>query len=364
MKRWKNSASIILVAGKHITSASLSTPVEQHSQIIGRRQFNYEVLMLKRSSRSSAFASAHVFPGGVLDRADYSNDWLALLDKRKFPAFALEGNRPEALLYESKTSIPPDVAFRICAIRETFEETGILITKPIDAENKLSVSTYNISKPESNQWRKMVAADAKEFLNLCKHHDMVPNVGSLSEWSNWLTPSFVQGKRFDTMFYLACLDTVIDVEHDECEIDHSEWYTPTSILRGHRNGHLSLIPPQFYELSRLINFHDLAELRKFAQTRQSKGSIRFYPIFYKFADEACSIYPGDDLYPALPDFEQQGEFSSNLSVSKSASECVHLNRTLWPTQKKCFPICNINCCGHVNPPSGLEELLNLEESKL
>lgn len=47
--------------------------------------------------------------------------------------------------------------------------------------------------------------DATEFYALCENFKCYPDLWSLYEWSNWLTPSYFSGRRFDTVFYLACM---------------------------------------------------------------------------------------------------------------------------------------------------------------
>lgn len=118
----------------------------------------------------------HVFPGGVLDEADSSPDWLSVFGylKSYLPSLASPHDLP--LYTHVSGPLSGEVAFRICAIREMFEEAGVLLVRdkddqvPVDA---LLAGTFRPSVrvlPESvrEHWRTKVHNNAYEFLALCK----------------------------------------------------------------------------------------------------------------------------------------------------------------------------------------------------
>ncbi len=113
----------------------------------------------------------YVFPGGVIDKADFSNDWMELF-KQSFAKFGkdftsfvnVQGPRPPVLKKPLPTDIPNDIAFRICAIRETFEESGVLLLKSFSNELQSNLSTDDIQS-----WRKEVYADATKFIAMCRY---------------------------------------------------------------------------------------------------------------------------------------------------------------------------------------------------
>ena len=75
----------------------------------------------------------------------------------------IQGPRPP-VLKKSTTDIPSEVAFRICAIRETFEESGILLLKNLSSKHQ-----SRLSFDEVQIWRKKVYADASNFLNMFRY---------------------------------------------------------------------------------------------------------------------------------------------------------------------------------------------------
>lgn len=106
----------------------------------------------------------------MIEKADFSNDWLELF-KESFAKFGkdfsslvdIEGPRPPVLKTCPSTDVPSDVAFRICAIRETFEESGVLLWKSFSDDRN-----NNLGMKDIQTWRKEVYADASKFLAMCR----------------------------------------------------------------------------------------------------------------------------------------------------------------------------------------------------
>lgn len=213
LRHWREAATLLLAAG---------TPARLPRAPLG--PFDYELLLLQRSSRSGFMPSAHVFPGGLVEAADFSADWLGLLPAS--PQCGLGLVRPPPLgssrapLFATDrerlgSPLPGEVAFRICAIRETFEEAGILLLVPGrgpaagSGPAPLLPAERLPPAAELSEWRRRVQEDPACFLQLCRHLGCVPNIWALQEWSNWLTPvgrAGRGGRRYDTAFYLCCLE--------------------------------------------------------------------------------------------------------------------------------------------------------------
>ncbi|KAK2567275.1 Acyl-coenzyme A diphosphatase NUDT19 [Acropora cervicornis] len=169
----------------------------------------------------------YVFPGGVVEeKADFSNDWMQLF-KRSFSEFGadfaplvnIRGPRPP-LLRKSTTDIPSEVGLRICAIRETFEESGILLLRSLTNKQHTQLDLQDVQN-----WRKQVYADPLNFFIMCRELECVPDVWSLSEWSNWLTPTSFT-RRYDTLFYISFLEKEPAVFLDDKEMIHSKELLP------------------------------------------------------------------------------------------------------------------------------------------
>lgn len=248
MKYWREAATVILAArprtaGSHARTQMVTGLRAQTST--GPECEDYRVLMLKRSGKSSFMPSRMVFPGGTVSSVDHSRDWLDLFLRmtgkplhETLRRIHVVGPRVPMVSGERLEwpGMPPDVTFRICGIRELFEEAGILLalskeelsqTLNSNGDRLLSVKQWNESEQkELEKWRKLVNSNADTFLEMCVKLEVFPNIWELHEWNNWLTP--VLGKtqqstkkplRFDTMFYICCFecDRLPDTSADEGE---------------------------------------------------------------------------------------------------------------------------------------------------
>lgn len=68
-------------------------------------------------------------------------------------------------------------------------------------------------------WQKKVHANAAEFYEMCESLQCYPDLWSLHAWSNWLTPVFLGGKRFNSIFFIACLQSIPDAQFDPKEME-------------------------------------------------------------------------------------------------------------------------------------------------
>eukprot|EP00088_Acartia_fossae_P004485 TRINITY_DN11920_c0_g1_i1.p1 TRINITY_DN11920_c0_g1~~TRINITY_DN11920_c0_g1_i1.p1 ORF type:complete len:386 (+),score=28.98 TRINITY_DN11920_c0_g1_i1:87-1244(+) len=375
MKAWREAASLILAAHKPRLSPPISHKSSTSATITDTDSipewntvFDYQVLMLKRSSKSKFIPNAYVFPGGVSSSKDFSKGWLDLFSGHGFKSADLEAlvleNKDRPFLLQKKTEetvdefVSRDIAFRLNAIRETFEETGILLHH--DPQNKGMSSAHNFGcdNQELEIIRKKVHADPSEMLTLYKDLDLLPDIWNLSEWSDWLTPVDLheQGtRRFDTIFYFACLPELPQTILEKQEISAVAWTEPGTILNQFYRRELWLAPPQVYELCRLLNFEHLHQLRNFAADRQKEGCVNWLPVRLQCDDGLVSLLPGDSLYPDPPDYIGSSAEKKSLQVYKGdikqcLQESEHLNRLTFKDTYHCIPKVNIAPAhGHVNP---------------
>lgn len=183
-------------------------------------------MLLKRSATSKFFAKAFVFPGGATETADFSTSWLNYFIERGFgreqlvSEFVFSQHAQIPLYADASSTYPnciPEVGYRISAIRETFEETGVLICRPVGTD-RLKSSKSQVTIDNLSDWQNRVHRDPEQFLILCQTFNLYPDIWSLCEWSNWLTPVHLGTKRYDTIFYLCIVDEVPEVRIDGQEI--------------------------------------------------------------------------------------------------------------------------------------------------
>ncbi|XP_045072717.1 LOW QUALITY PROTEIN: nucleoside diphosphate-linked moiety X motif 19 [Coregonus clupeaformis] len=349
LRHWKEAATVILAAGtRHkVTVDSLTrcvgkgtSAVSGHSSLPDKLAFDYNVLLLKRSGTSGFMPNAYVFPGGLVDSSDFSSEWLDLFKSfRRSPNFGLgfvkqpPETRPPIFATDRKklgSPIPGDVAFRICAVRETFEESGVLLVVPKEEESTLlnGIENKRDSQPELTRiadvcdeselakWRVLVNENPCNFIRMCRELECLPNIWALHEWGNWLTPTGVYGKqrRYDTAFYICCLqETPPHTLQDEKEIVHFKWSTPSEILHSYQAREMWIAPPQFYDLSRMCRFPSLQDLHSFSRRRASEGCEQWLPIRMVSDNYYISLLPGDELYP------EEGSCQMNVTLNTDQS---------------------------------------------
>lgn len=332
---WREAASMLVIA-----KCPGSTP-------------DYKLLLTKRSGKSSYLANTYCFPGGHLDMADFDTDWWAFLRDEGYSREQLKTflkpesprppivTSPKLLESESKAKdfLWTDLALRMTAIRETFEETGLLIGKQ---SNNQTGSVILPTASEMKAWQERVHVDAGTFMELFQLLQMVPDLWSLKEWWNWLTPATPGHKRFDTIFYISFLDNMPQLRSDENEVASLDWLSPHQVLQDQFNGRCFLAPPQVYELARLANFDSYDELKAFATEREKHGCERWCANVTGLTDGALLALPGDDCYNLTLD--------SSRSATLEEMRSRHMNRMEFRAPVFTPIATNVTMpCGHIGP---------------
>lgn len=298
---WREAASLVVVG--RATSASSKIPKK-----------DYEVLFLKRNEKSSFMPNSYVFPGGVSEAADFSEEWFDVFKKCGYEPSSLlkdfRTNAPPPMMYRNKTyPIAPEVGFRIGAIREAFEECGLLIA--------LNFPFKSLDSVELAKWQGIVHQDASQFAVMFKELGGCPGIWDLHEWISWLTPAHLGGRRFDTAFFITFMEKIPKIFADNKEVVDIKTISPSEMMKLWRSGAVNLPPPQVYEVSRLLSIDSYDELEKFARERGKKGMDQLFPVRIVTKNGVLACLPGDDLYPEEPDYT--GE-RAMLEVPESMEE--------------------------------------------
>ena len=191
---------------------------------------------LQRRVASMAFAAgAYVFPGGRVDDADAAVE----VDLPPGWARVLTGEPPDEPL--ARTLV-------VAAVRETFEEVGVLLTDdPLPADR--------------------AAARRQDFASL----GVRPATRLLAPWARWVTPAF-EPRRYDTRFFAAALPEGQTAAGDDAggEADRAVWMAPAEALARHRDGELVMLPPTVFTLAELTEYADAAAVLAAAVERDCK----------------------------------------------------------------------------------------------
>jgi 8-oxo-dGTP pyrophosphatase MutT (NUDIX family) len=206
-----------------------------------------EILLLRRSERASFVPGAYVFPGGVVDTADASSEAAALVrglsPARAAARLALPGAEP------------PAIAYLVAAVRETFEESGLLVATSFEAGGNPSPAD-----------RRIAALRAELLAGQVGFADVLTRIGArlvgdgLAYFAHWITPESAP-RRYDTRFFAARIDcdvTAADIEAalDPCEMNGALWTTPAAAVKAFEAEALRMILPTRRTLEYLMGFGD------------------------------------------------------------------------------------------------------------
>ena len=196
-----------------------------------------------------------MFPGGRVDAGDADEATLALLDEPTREAAA------ERL--DLRDADPPAIAYYLAALREAFEETGILIGSLPDG----SPPPPAADDPEIDRIRDDLMEDRIGFADALRRMRCRVSGAGLEYFAHWITPRR-QPRRFDTRFFAARVVGDSTPVVDAREMTEARWTTPSAALDAHARGELPMILPTVRTLERLEGFAHVAEaLRALALER-------------------------------------------------------------------------------------------------
>ena len=226
-----------------------------------------EVLMLRRHVRLDFVGDAYVFPGGAVDADDADLE-------------AIEISSEEA---DARLSTTRGRAFFVAAVREIFEESGLLLA----TQAGRALSAADLSSLADDR-EKLNARDVA-FRDLIVERDLHLLARDLIFFAHWVTP-VGPPRRYDTRFFMveAPLDQI--ASHDGEETVSSLWVTPTEALERHYRGELEMIFPTIRTLTELATFDSVAQMRSVFRAR--RDIPRREPVL---------IERDGDIVPVLPD---------------------------------------------------------------
>ncbi len=230
-----------------------------------------ELLMLERSARSVFVPSVWVFPGGGVDPGDGSESLTG----------ACRGIDPDTA--DSLLDTPGALRFWVAAIREAFEEAGVLYGRTPAGAGPGPEIMARAGHP----------IDSGDFATMIETHRLVLHAGALSYLGRFITPPG-SPRRFDARFFLAEVPPDQDPVHDGVEIAAMTWIGTGEALGRHARGEFPLITPTLAMIQRL---HSLGSLPA-AHERARSG-----------VDSRIRILPGVEgpdriRFPGDPGYEE------------------------------------------------------------
>ncbi|MFD3703917.1 NUDIX hydrolase [Nocardia sp. NPDC058658] len=195
-----------------------------------------EVFLQRRVSGMAFAAGMTVFPGGGVDAADGTAD------------IAWTGPEPAWWAERFGTDEQTAQALVAAAVRETFEECGVLLAGP----------TADSVVDDSARYREARGKLERRDLSLAEFltaENLVLRADLLRPWSNWITPE-AEPRRYDTRFFVAVLPQGQIADGATSEAAQVVWRTPQDALASWRTGEHVLMPPTWSQLDALCGFAD------------------------------------------------------------------------------------------------------------
>src|SRR5207245_6920189 len=187
------------------------------------------VFMLRRNLNSDFVGGAYVFPGGAVDDADRHSDLEAVCEGRT------DANASEALGVDHG-----GLAFWVAAIRECFEEAGVLLA--YDVEGSIVSMADEEVAGRYGQHRAAVDSGARRLVEICAEEQLRLAVDQTHYFSHWITPVGAP-RRYDTRFFVTAAPPEQVPLHDDRETIANLWVRPADALERYERGEFELIFP-------------------------------------------------------------------------------------------------------------------------
>jgi 8-oxo-dGTP pyrophosphatase MutT (NUDIX family) len=236
-----------------------------------------EAYLLRRQKTMAFAAGMYVFPGGSVDPRDES-----------LPDEAWVGPRPEtwAPLLNADEALAK--ALVCAAVRETFEESGVLLAGRSGGEV--------VADTTGEDWeadRLALVDRTLSFAAMLDRRGLALRADLLRPWAHWITPE-VEPKRFDTRFFVAALPAGQRTRDVGGEADRVVWQRPADALAAADRGELGMLPPTAFTLNELSAYDDLAAVLAAGDSRDIRPVLP--KIVVSDDDEARLLLPHDEGY--------------------------------------------------------------------
>lgn len=218
-----------------------------------------EVCMLQRNLNSDFVGGAYVFPGGAVDPEDHDDDVGAVCHGRT--------DRDASKAVGSERA---GLAFWVAAIRESFEEAGVLLARDRD-DRIISFDDAEVAR-RFDRHRRAVDRGHRRLVEVCVEEQLRLDVGAMHYFSRWVTPLGAP-RRYDTRFFVAAAPDGQVPLHDNREVIGTRWLTPDRALAEHADGRMTLIFPTVRTMVALGRFERAADVLAHAASQAAVDAI-------------------------------------------------------------------------------------------
>jgi 8-oxo-dGTP pyrophosphatase MutT (NUDIX family) len=234
--------------------------------------------MLERHANSDFLPDLYVFPGGRVDPGDHE-----LADR--------VGGLSAAQASERAASVDPGtaLAFFVAAIRETFEEAGVLLARQ-RGESALVSGALAV---ELSRQRLALQDGTRSLRQLVEEYDLELEASGLSVHGHWITPEIVP-KRFDTLFFTAAAPADQQATHDGIESSNHVWIQPAEAIAQAKRKQRQMIFPTLANLQTLLGFERVEDA---IESSRKRKVVPILPTVSAVGDERKLVIPANAGYP-------------------------------------------------------------------
>ncbi|GAB3000155.1 NUDIX hydrolase [Saccharothrix stipae] len=197
-----------------------------------------EAFLLRRVAGMAFAGGMTVFPGGGVDRRDADT------------SVAWTGPPPSWWAERFGCSVELATALVCAAVRETFEESGVLLAGPSSSSVVADTAAYASA-------RAALVARELSLAQFLASEGLVLRADLLRPWANWLTP-VEEPRRYDTFFFVAVLPVGQSADGVTTEASDAAWQRPSDALGDWKAGRRALMPPTWVTLAELDELGSVA----------------------------------------------------------------------------------------------------------
>ena len=243
-----------------------------------------QVFMMERHANTVFAGGMWVFPGGAVDHQD---------DASYYAKIATHRTDAEASALMDLDS--GGLAYYMAAIRETFEEAGILLALHQDDERPLSLNADNQNRFEI--LRDQLNAGDIDLKSILEQESLLADVGQMHYIARWITP-LGSPRRFDARFFISCIPSEQIPIHDDGELVNSAWMSPHEILERAEREDMVLMSPTLRMVKNLAAFDSAEQVIESVEKDPLDEQARVH------RDTGIIVMPGEIGYDdALTDVE-------------------------------------------------------------
>ena len=273
-----------------MTATHEKTPVPSATVTLVRdARHGLEVLMMERNLQSVFVPGSYVYPGGALDAQDAAPEANEL-------CAGLDDARASALLGIASGGL----AYWVAAIRETFEEAGLLLA--YDAGGGIVELIRDDVVERFSVHRRAVDEGSRTLAAIVREEGLRIAADRLVYFSHWVTP-FGGPRRYDTRFFIAEAPPAQAPLHDNRETISHVWIHPGVALDRHRAGSFKMRTPTVRTMEWFAAYDSAGSLIKAMRSQKSVPLIQ-----PRISRDGRRLLPGEPGYEEAAGMGGQGKW--------------------------------------------------------